>query len=439
MSDIEQEPDKDPDDQAVIDPPQPTTSQRVRKIGWHGAVSAISLVRRHSMIAGFKVKAIKRESGDSGIVVQHEDTIEEEETLKELKERKHAKLEELLQMEENYLEDLLKISSFISEVKKSKEDPEYPVQMPDELKRMFWVFVGNFHEIRDFHKDVFTERIRSSIWRADLMRDLFRRRECDMKSRYGKYCNNWKKSEYILKKFDSYFKQMEQHLESEMKLEDQMIKPIQMVNRYHLFFGDLVKICERLKEADIQILYGECLYVSKGISHNANDVMATGRIQNFPESDEISRQGNLIRRGSAKYRVRSRASVFGSNFFSKIMKKNHQDILVHMFLFVKSLVVCFYKKNAKEFDLADEYRYWTMFRINKMKIENGEKKEFIVSDTETGQSITLVANTVEDKNGWVKRISREIRSVDKKVMKLMVPTASIGGESIDEVTPPYTG
>ena len=210
-----------------------------------------------------------------------------------------------------------------------------------------------------------------------------------------------------------------------------------MLNRYHLFFGDLVKICERLDEPDVQILYGECLQISKGISQNANDVMATGRIQNFPESEDISQQGVLIHRGFVKTQVQRRMSLFGSSFLNKMMKKYTKQNQVHMFLFVKSLVLCFYKKNSKEFELADEYPYWTMFCINKMKVEDGEKKEFILSDTENGYSITLEANTIEDKNGWVKRISKEKRKIDKKILKLMMPTASITS-SLDEDTPTPT-
>ena len=176
------------------------------------------------------------------------------------------------------------MSTIFVEIRKSKEDPDYPVQMPIDLKRICSIFLGNFHEIRDFHKEVFTDKMRSSIWRADEMRDLFRRRQHEMKSIYGKYCSNWKKCEYIMKKYDSYFKQMEHHIESDTTLQDQMIKPIQMINRYHLFFADLVKICERLDKSDEHILFAECLFVSKEISQYVNDIMATGRIENFPQT-----------------------------------------------------------------------------------------------------------------------------------------------------------
>jgi mevalonate kinase len=111
------------------------------------------------------------------------------------------------------------------------------------------------------------------------------------------------------------------------------------------------------------------------------------------------------------------------------MNNDTHEIPVHMFLFEKSFIVCYYKKNAREFELADEYRYWTMFQIKKMKIESGENREFIVTDTETEQSVTLVANTVKEKDEWVKRIKKEVRNIDKLVKKLMMQAVSIDPES----------
>ena len=98
----------------------------------------------------------------------------------------------------------------------------------------------------------------------------------EMKRIYGRYFTNWKKSEYILKTFDSYFKRMEHHLglELEMRVEDHRIKPIQMVNRYHLFFGDLLTISGRLYESKTYILYVQCLAICKEISQNVNDVIS---------------------------------------------------------------------------------------------------------------------------------------------------------------------
>ena len=433
-----------------------TAKVKMRKFGFMGSMSMLNqAIHRHNTLipevrarsksainlgkmlrknstSSLKVKddsVIKDTNRDSGVIVDNHEILIDEKTLSELKERKRSKLNELLHTEERYFGDLIKISTIFSEMRKSKEDPDYPVQMPEEFQRIFSVFVGNFHEIRDFHKEMFTDTMRDSIWKADLMRDLFRKSQYAMKSIYGKYCRNWKKCEYILRKFDLFFKEIEEHMKSEGRVQDQLIKPIQTINRYHLFFTDLVKICEQLDKSEEHILYAECLFVTKGISKYVNDIMATGRIENFPECEDITNQGNLLQRGFAKYRIGNKVSSFGSYFFSKMMSEDTHEIPVHMFLFEKSFIVCYYKKNTQEFELGDEYRYWTMFKIKKMKIDTGESREMIITNTETGHSVTLVLDTEEEREEWVKRIRKEVKMIDIIVRKLMMQAVSVDHES----------
>ena len=54
-----------------------------------------------------------------------------------------------------------------------------------------------------------------------------------------------------------------------------------------------------------------------------------------------------------------------------------------MFLYEKILILCYFQKNTKEFELGDEYTFWTMFLVENMKIENGEIKGFIGTDMKT--------------------------------------------------------
>merc|ERR1712059_139646 len=103
---------------------------------------------------------------------------------------KHSKLEELLQVEENYLADLLTISSFFAEMRRSKEDPEHPIQMPEELRiGRDKIVLGNFHVIRDFHKDVFTETLSRDVFNPEAVRDLFKTQKRQIMKIYGVFVN----------------------------------------------------------------------------------------------------------------------------------------------------------------------------------------------------------------------------------------------------------
>ena len=162
---------------------------RMRKNGWQAATYTPNITKSKSL--GMKLES---ENVDKQKVIEKERSIEDEEKMNVLLKRKEDKLEDLLQTEERYFGDLKKIWSFFKvNMKKSKDDPEYYVKMPEELKEMDYILIGNFQEVFDFHKDVFTEELRGGIKCAEKIRNLLRKRKYDMKNRYGKYCNNWKK------------------------------------------------------------------------------------------------------------------------------------------------------------------------------------------------------------------------------------------------------
>ena len=376
---------------------------------------------------------------DSEIVNKHGEN-EVEKFGEDLLKRKHDKLKELIQTEENYLNDLLKISAFFLEIKKSMDDPNYPIKMPESLQKSERILFENFYEICDFHKEIFTDGLKASEENAEGMRDIFRLRKQKLKDIYGKYCNNWRKCENILESFKkSYFAPMKCHLNSDFWLQDEMIKPIQMLNRYHLFFGDLLKICEQIGEEDNAILYDECYNISKEICQNANDVMATGNIRNFPDSHtSINELGVLIKRGCVHCRLPRKVATFGSSIFNMILKNNTRNASCHLFLFKKCLIVCSYKKTGKEFELQNKYSYVATFWINRMKIQENRNNQFILCDNETGLNMSFESiSLVEDINEWGSIISREIERNhcrirrERKLCKLMIRTKSISTGDLD--------
>ena len=91
---------------------------------------------------------------------------------------------------------------------------------------------GNIHQIIDFHKLFFTKGLRNANNDAEKILELFRKKKGDMKIRYGKFCINKPKSELIMTQFqDSYFSKLDSYLHQEMRLADQLIKPVQHLTR----------------------------------------------------------------------------------------------------------------------------------------------------------------------------------------------------------------
>ena len=90
--------------------------------------------------------------------------------------KKNAILQELLQAEQNYLNDLLKLSFLISEMFQAIDDPNHPIQIPESLKRIQCDDFKNINEICHFHKDILTHGLIVCKENAIGMRDLFRSR-----------------------------------------------------------------------------------------------------------------------------------------------------------------------------------------------------------------------------------------------------------------------
>ena len=127
--------------------------------------------------------------------------------------KKNAILQELLQAEHNYLNDLLKLSSLFSEMCKAIDDTYHPIQIPESLKKIQCDDFLNIFEICDFHKDILTHGLIVCKDNAIDMRDLFRSRKHMLKDIYGRFCIKLRNCEYVLETYqDSYFEPLQRHL-----------------------------------------------------------------------------------------------------------------------------------------------------------------------------------------------------------------------------------
>ena len=87
---------------------------------------------------------------------------------------KDAKVKELVQTEENYLEFLKKIQAFLTgDMKSSFQDRDFPVQMPPDFRPHFEFFQKTFQQVFEFHDKVWTEQLRSCVHTPEQFVDLF--------------------------------------------------------------------------------------------------------------------------------------------------------------------------------------------------------------------------------------------------------------------------
>ena len=146
---------------------------------------------------------------NSGYVEKVEETEEEKKRNEEkmLKNRAEAfkKLEELVATEESYIKDLYEMNEYIEyleNIKKRKEKDE----MPKDLKigKVRIVF-ANIKDLLDFHEKELLPEIEKCPNDPKQLPKLFARNRDKMKAKYGKFCINKPKSDFIHSQYEDYF------------------------------------------------------------------------------------------------------------------------------------------------------------------------------------------------------------------------------------------
>jgi len=337
--------------------------------------------------------------------------------------KKNAKITELVSLEENYLDDLEKISLYYDEVKKSKEDPNYPVSMPLGLRdgRDLIVF-GNIKALYDFHSRIFTKGIRNSNNDPAKFLELFKKRKSDLMLRYGKYSINKPKSELIVGNFqEDYFTKMETHLQQEMRLADHLIKPVQHFMRYTMIINEVVRFCKIAEQEDEAAKFQECHDIAREINMSTNEMMVAGSIEDFP--GDISKQGELLHRGPVTGKVPSlKKSIFSRG------KSAEKFEPCHIFVFQKSVVICFHSQRETDYETKDEFRHWHTFLINKMQVRSSSKDQnlhfelYDLNQESKVSNLSFTTSTLEKKEKIVEKISTEINRLKNFQFDLGNPT-----------------
>ena len=121
-------------------------------------------------------------------------------------EQRHFRLQELLESEKTYVQDLEQCVEYIKFMRVSKDAEEPEVIMPEDLRegkdRMVF---GNIEAIFEWHRDFFIKNLEKSIANPVELGNLFKKYDRKFQM-YVVYCQNKPKSEFIVSEYiDSYF------------------------------------------------------------------------------------------------------------------------------------------------------------------------------------------------------------------------------------------
>eukprot|EP00794_Sanderia_malayensis_P017293 gene17293-19023_t len=190
---------------------------------------------------------------------------------------------ELLQTEHEYVKDLEAIiKNYIPALSNSKT--------PEELKGKERLIFGNIEDIYEFHKNVVKKELEKLDNAPDRLANDFLKMEKKWQM-YVTYCQYKPKSMTLLHDYlDTYFEEMRKKFGHRSKLSDYLIKPVQRLMRYQVFFKEFVKYTNRAGLDSTELR--KCLLMMKVIPKNANDMMNIGMLEGF--SGNLSAQGKLI-------------------------------------------------------------------------------------------------------------------------------------------------
>ena len=145
---------------------------------------------------------------DSGYVEKGEEPVDEvKDEAKRVKYREEAfkKLEELVKTEKSYINDLKEMNLYIAYLEKSRKREKGVVEMPKGLKTgKDKIVFANIQALLEFHERILPD-IEKCPDNPNILPKIFTRNKDAMKRRYGLFCINKPKSDYIQSEFEDYF------------------------------------------------------------------------------------------------------------------------------------------------------------------------------------------------------------------------------------------
>ncbi|KAI1892240.1 hypothetical protein AGOR_G00131320 [Albula goreensis] len=210
-------------------------------------------------------------------------TIDSEEERRSALEKSMYVLNELIETEKLYVDDLALIVEGYLATMNTKG-------VPEDMKGKDKIVFGNIHQIYDWHKDYFLGELQKSVSEPERLAQLFIKHERRLHM-YVVYCQNKPKSEHIVSEYiETYFEELKQQLGHRLQLNDLLIKPVQRIMKYQLLLKDFLKYYTKagMDTAELEKAVEVMCFVPK----RCNDMMNVGRLQGF--EGKITAQGKLL-------------------------------------------------------------------------------------------------------------------------------------------------
>ncbi|XP_059088154.1 triple functional domain protein-like isoform X1 [Tigriopus californicus] len=341
------------------------------------------------------------------------------EVIEKITEQRLYRLQELLESERTYVEDLGQCVEYIKFMRQNKDKEEPEISMPDDLKegkdRMIF---GNIEAIQEWHRDFFLKNLENCIKNPVDLGHLFKKYDRKFQM-YVVYCQNKPKSEYIVSEhIDTYFEEIRLKLGFKLRLTDLLIKPIQRLTKYHMLLEAILKYSHRAGLTEEATAIAKAFHVMTVVPNQANDMMDIGRLQGF--EGKITAQGKLLYRGPL---------VCLDNFSQS--SQNGPAKMKPFTVFLFEQIMIFSETVGKKTQFTSPvYVYKAHFLVNKMaldeKSDDGDPAKFVIRSNDPARDelrIVCQAESVEEREKWVGIMKKQLQTQMDFLRALQAPIA----------------
>ncbi|XP_062522093.1 guanine nucleotide exchange factor DBS-like [Corticium candelabrum] len=309
---------------------------------------------------------------------------DDDETDGEILRKRVYVLDELVETERVYIEDLQQvIQGYFDEM-----DPSDPF-LPPYLRGKRNIIFGNVKQIYQFHQSMFLSQLEQVLTPSDVAKCfLYNKNEFEL---YSAYCKNKVVADEFLQDCDqTFFLNCQKRLGHTLPLTAYLLKPVQRITKYQLLLKDMMNCCRGAQMASTKLQ--EALSSMLMVLKHVNDAMHSIGIEGF--------RGSLIEQGSLLLQDSFR--VWDGK--DPVFRKEHQR---QVFLYEKAVI--FSKKRAKQKNANKTvYSFKNSVKVSELGLTEtveDQRCRFILSQYgETERMFTLQAETAVVKQGWVDQI-----------------------------------
>ncbi|XP_066901444.1 obscurin isoform X2 [Halyomorpha halys] len=337
--------------------------------------------------------------------------------------RKEAVISELIETEEEYCRDLLKV---VERYLKPLDGPRVPRYVSDKKDLIF----NNFKEIAVFHNTVLLEGIKYYAKEPKSLGRTFLRMERDF-DKHVSYCHEEPSAQEFLQDnpdVRDYFEDLASRLHDDKNLSEHLKLPIQRINDYQLLLKELIKYCDRLGEDTTDL--NKALELMLGIPHRAEDLKYINNIEGF--HGDVHKLGRLLRHNWFKVKAKD--------------KKPHDR---YLFLFKARILVCKVRKVAEnryvfilkeiirlpEVELHDHKHDPRTFDIGSLTLESPQdhiKEPWIAEIKHYARNVLTLAEHAADDLRLQEEDNKNLEPLKGVELKLYTPEQSLSN-SDDEM------